>query len=238
MSLRNSLLFIFLTLPFFAISQNDIQVWTRDANGVFHPDNQNIDFNTYFQSFDLSLSADTCLSVESVFYTGKTENKTVLHWRKGDTTSITYLLRYRQILDTSYTYKVISDTTAILSGLTECTDYIAGVSSVCIQDTSGFKSISFRTTCKSGNKATTDVVKNILFPNPAKENITLEIPQNTESISNISIWNSLGVQLTTFKITENTPQFISLPISALPPGQYYIRLQGKSRAIISNFIKL
>lgn len=238
MSFRKSILYILLIFPFFAYSQNDIQLWVRDANGIFHPDNQNINLSDIFGSFNSYVLSDTCLSVQSVFYTGKTENKAVLHWKLGDTTTITYLMRYKKKVDSTYTYKVISDTTAQLAGLKECTEYEVGISSVCIQDTSSFKNVVFKTNCKNGINEETEVVKNIIYPNPATNQITIDIPTAFGAVRNLSIWNSLGVQVANFKWENNNTELISLPITNLAPGQYYMRIQSDKKPIVSYFIKL
>lgn len=78
----------------------------------------------------------------------------------------------------------------------------------------------------------------IIYPNPAKDEITYRISQNFVSQSNLSIINSLGQ--TVFKDEKKLDVGESqgtIDISKLVPGVYYLYLEGLKQKYRAKFIK-
>jgi uncharacterized protein (TIGR02145 family) len=73
-----------------------------------------------------------------------------------------------------------------------------------------------------------------IFPNPAKQNITVSL-DNTVKLNSIEIINSIG-QSVFIKRTELSNNSI-LNISELPQGVYYIKIQTDNGSTVKNFIK-
>lgn len=70
----------------------------------------------------------------------------------------------------------------------------------------------------------------LLYPNPAKDQIQLQLPGN-EKLQQVKIYNTLG-QLCSVATDNNT-----IDIGHLPQGIYYIKVQTKSRELTSRFVK-
>jgi hypothetical protein len=69
-----------------------------------------------------------------------------------------------------------------------------------------------------------------ICPNPASEYIKLNINQN--QITQVQIFNSMGILFKEFSITQST----QLDISDLPKGLYFVRLKNYSQQT-TKFIK-
>jgi hypothetical protein len=72
-----------------------------------------------------------------------------------------------------------------------------------------------------------------IYPNPAKDNITLELSEAIKE-SNLAIIDIDGQQLITRQITSPKTQ---LDISALPSGVYFVRLTSEKSVLTGKFIK-
>jgi len=72
-----------------------------------------------------------------------------------------------------------------------------------------------------------------IYPNPAKDNITLELSEAIKE-SNLAIIDIDGQQLITRQITSPKTQ---LDISALPNGVYFVRLTSEKSVLTGKFIK-
>lgn len=74
-----------------------------------------------------------------------------------------------------------------------------------------------------------------LYPNPTQETINIQLPFSTES-SIIEIYNSLG-ELILEQKTELNQIEISIPVSQLNRGLYFVALKNSSGFYSTNFIK-
>jgi hypothetical protein len=72
-----------------------------------------------------------------------------------------------------------------------------------------------------------------VFPNPAIDIITLEIPGETEE-SNLSVINIEGQEIITLLVTESK---IIINIKDLPGGVYFVRLMGEKKVQVGKFVK-
>jgi len=70
----------------------------------------------------------------------------------------------------------------------------------------------------------------LLYPNPAKDKIQLQLPAN-EKLQQVKIYNTLG-QLCRVATDNNT-----IDIEFLPQGIYYLKVQTKNRELTSRFVK-
>ena len=73
-----------------------------------------------------------------------------------------------------------------------------------------------------------------LYPNPATEKISIDLPANFEGITNYRIFDTQGKLLIDTKGQEKS---INLPISALQAGTYLIRIENKKGQAAQFFIK-
>ena len=87
--------------------------------------------------------------------------------------------------------------------------------------------------CATGQETT--VVK--VFPNPAQNNLTIIIPENSKATLNgIEITDVLGQQKPTEFIKENG-NTIRISIADYPTGVYYVRIKGQDAFGLTKFIK-
>ena len=72
-----------------------------------------------------------------------------------------------------------------------------------------------------------------VFPNPAIDIITLEIPGETEE-SNLSVINIEGQEIITLPVTESKT---IINIKGLPGGVYFVRVMGEKTVQVGKFVK-
>lgn len=222
-------------------SQENEQLFSRNLeSGLYDQLVNSIDFQQYVHDNQLNYqgpNADTCLSIKNIFFTELSKNEVTLHWVKGDSSTLTYIARYKRLIDQNYTYKIISDTTAMMANLAECTNYVFGVSSVCIQDTSGFKQVNFKTDC-AGRINYESISATDLTPNPVFERLTFSTSSLKYKDFNILIYNSLGYLSYKQFISNNNEDNIIIPTDQLVPGVYIIRCFNQENSSSGTFIKM
>lgn len=234
-------LFTFL-LCIFCISlfaQQKEQLFSRDPHtGRYDLPVNAIDIGEYLNNHTVLQNgplADTCLSVNKIDATEIEENEALILWEKGDPETLTYIVRYKKLSASDYTYKIISDTSVLMSSLTECTEYVFGVSSVCIQDTSGFKQVTFRTDC-AGKIVTESFTPADITPNPAGQTLYLHTGSIKMHSYNLSIFNSLGVNVYS-KFVSNHASSLQINIADLPPGVYILQCRDQQMIRTGRFIR-
>jgi len=108
-----------------------------------------------------------------------------------------------------------------------------------------FKSINGDTTCRrvaKYNAALTGIAERnknslmSLFPNPASDLITIELPEAAIQTTNLQIKNALGQTIKTTQLTKGNKQ-LEIDISDLAKGFYFVQLQSGNRLISKKFIK-
>ncbi|MCX6231806.1 MAG: T9SS type A sorting domain-containing protein [Bacteroidetes bacterium] len=70
-----------------------------------------------------------------------------------------------------------------------------------------------------------------IYPNPAKDNLSIE--SNFKSEQNLDIVNLIGQSVFTTKIYGNT----TIDVSALPKGIYFLRLNTNKETVVKKFVK-
>ena len=73
----------------------------------------------------------------------------------------------------------------------------------------------------------------VLYPNPAKDFITLKLPDGLQNLR-VDILNILGKKIQTFNINNNRTQ---LDVSFLPSGMYLVNIQSDKNHITKKFVK-
>ncbi len=76
----------------------------------------------------------------------------------------------------------------------------------------------------------------LLYPNPASNQITLELSEATTQTTILQIKNTLGQILKTAPLTKGNKQQ-QIDISNLAPGFYFVQMQSGNRMISKKFIK-
>lgn len=78
----------------------------------------------------------------------------------------------------------------------------------------------------------------ILYPNPAKERLTISLPDNIKSAkTNITIYNNLGYIIKEFEVSPKEKETV-LEVNNYPPGMYQCIIQLGDNHYIKSFIKL
>ena len=128
-------------------------------------------------------------------------------------------------------YKSTADTYMTISGLTPETLYKMKVRAI---DADGNKSnlsaeLPVSTfTIGTDNSAASEI---IIYPNPAGESITIEVPENTSG--SVAIYNAAGVA-----VTEKTfeTEAIKMDVSAFPKGTYLAKITFGDKHVTKSFI--
>jgi len=93
--------------------------------------------------------------------------------------------------------------------------------------------------CVSGIN-TTELTENViqLFPNPSKEELSIIIPDGLPAKA-ISIYNISGEKIKAIQPDQNlNARKISLNISSLPAGTYFLRIENEKSFIVKKFTKI
>lgn len=72
--------------------------------------------------------------------------------------------------------------------------------------------------------------KLIIYPNPAKDNITIE--GLSPELNTLKIYNLMGQEIRSFMIIQNSEPNLQLDISLLTPGIYYVKTNNSYSSII------
>jgi uncharacterized repeat protein (TIGR01451 family) len=75
----------------------------------------------------------------------------------------------------------------------------------------------------------------LIYPNPASAEIVISMSDKSRNLSNLSLYNSMGIEVTTLQNETRTHSFI-YSISNLKPGLYYLRTSDGSYS--GKFVKL
>ena len=128
-------------------------------------------------------------------------------------------------------YKSTTDTYMTISGLTPETLYTMRVKAVDAVGNQSNLSIALPVstfTIGTDNSAASEI---IIYPNPAGESITIEVPENTSG--SVAIYNASGVA-----VAEKTIQTgaIKMDVSAFPKGTYLAKIMFGDKHVTKSFI--
>lgn len=164
-------------------------------------------------------------------------------------TSIAYNLRYKLVDEGDDEWNTISviDTSASISPLEECSQYVVQVRAVCPVDTSGFAAVSdtFNTSGTGCMVATIDLndlplIEIVPYPNPFVDIVNLKIKSEISATANLEIYNIEGRRIfsTTYKLQIGERE-LSIPEStSWNGGIYFIRIQSDHYEYSKKVIKL
>lgn len=196
-------------------------------------------------SYDVSI-ATVCASGEKSKYVQKTDNTTngcaqptngtatsitsttaTISWT-GTCNAVTYNLQYRKTGTITWTNVNTASTSATISGLTANTSYDYRVRSECGggNNSSYFAIQSFSTTLRIGMEAEELAIKGVyIFPNPAKDNVSVEITSASSRIVNIALVNSLGqIVYRTDNVTVDGKTTHIIDLKKMNNGMYYVNI--------------
>jgi hypothetical protein len=154
-----------------------------------------------------------------------------------------FIYRYRKVGDDEFSEATITvDTMITLGGLEECTDYELQTLSVCVQDTSSWKSFVFKTQCPpNAVRDLLPVAENVrVYPVPFSDALTVEfIPVLTGS-GNLRLHDILGQQVHSEDLSFARDALQQVNVSALerlPHGLYVISLESLNRRQVFKVVK-
>jgi len=144
-----------------------------------------------------------------------------------------YKMQYRKNGTSAWTTVTTSATSSMITGLIGKTNYDYHVQTVCTSDgtsssaytaTKNFTTLAKREALEDGNESTLNDMS--IYPNPAKNDFTLEIVCEHEASATVILFNSVGAQVISENIQlsegKNTVPFESIN---LPSGLYLISIQ-------------
>ncbi|MBK9732222.1 MAG: fibronectin type III domain-containing protein [Chitinophagaceae bacterium] len=196
-------------------------------------------------SYDLSV-ATLCPGGTKSSYVNKTDNTTngcaqPLNATAGNITSSTakiswtgtcnaptYNLQYRKTTTITWTSVNTAATNATISGLLANTSYDFRVRSECGGgNNSAYTAIqTFTTSLRLGMEAEELAIKGVnIYPNPAKDNVSIEITSGTSKIINITLVNSLGQMVDRMdNITVDGTFTRTIDLQKMNSGIYYVNI--------------
>jgi len=140
-----------------------------------------------------------------------------------------YTVRYKRTDNSSWFNYNSQFPLAILFGLTPCTNYEFQVQSICADGSSTYSnSFTLQTLCE--RKGNDNELQNLgieVFPNPAKDNVTVSFT-NTEVPTHLEIIDITG-QIISVQSVKQNHQKINLHF--LNEGQYFIRAKNSEKII-------
>ncbi|MBK6484187.1 MAG: fibronectin type III domain-containing protein [Chitinophagales bacterium] len=156
-----------------------------------------------------------------------TSTTATLSWT-GTCNGLTYNLQYRKTGTITWTSVNTASTSANISGLTANTSYDYRVRSECGggNNSAYFAIQSFSTTLRLGMEAAELAIKGVnIFPNPAKDNVSVEITSTTTKIVNIALVNSLGQIVDRMdNVTVDGTITRTIDLKKMNSGMYYINI--------------
>ena len=205
-------------------------------------------------SYDVSI-ATVCPSGEKSKFVQKTELTTngcaqptngaasnitsttaTISWT-GTCNGLTYNLQYRKTGTITWTSVNTASTSANISGLTANTSYDFRVRSECGggNNSAYFAIQTFSTTLRLGMEAEELAIKGVnIFPNPAKDNVSVEITSTTSKIVNIALVNSLGQIVDRMdNVTVEGTILRTIDLKKMNSGMYYVNIYD-GEAILSH----
>ncbi|HUM47599.1 MAG TPA: fibronectin type III domain-containing protein, partial [Chitinophagales bacterium] len=156
-----------------------------------------------------------------------TSTTATISWT-GTCNAGTYNLQYRKTGTITWTSVNTASTSVAISGLTANTSYDYRVRSECGggNNSSYTAILTFTTTLRLGMEADELAVKGInIFPNPAKDNVSIEITSSTSKIINITLVNSLGQTVDRMdNVTVDGTITRIIDLKKMNSGMYYVNI--------------
>ena len=169
-----------------------------------------------------------CVTPTNLTVTDSTESTITVKWTRGNAETqwkVTYYVGAASTMD------VADDTTYTITGLSRNTTVRVCVKAYCPPNESGQICIETATAYLEGIQDITlsDGVK--LYPNPAIDNLTIEMESK---FNTIEITNVLGQSIYRANVTDNQT---SIDIVGYSTGMYYVKLQGDNGMVTKKFVK-
>ena len=128
----------------------------------------------------------------------------------------------------------VTDTGTAISGLSPATEYEFTVKAKdAAGNISGFSNGITVTTLSVGMSSHNTASSIVLYPNPASETVTVQLPD--EQFKKLELFNNLGNIVKSIPIKDNN-RTLSFSVTDLPHGIYTVKLTGKTHYIIARLI--
>ena len=170
-------------------------------------------------------------------------NSVRLRWN-STTNALKYKLAYKKAVDPNFFLVLVTDTTYLLNGLGECTDYQFTVRSVCVGDLESEPSdvFDFKTGCISG---TYDVVGDLesvhVYPNPFSSVFTVVFNLRHSMEVRFDLYDARGQRIYTsaseFFSGENQLSLDIARTGELPQGVYFVKMAAGDGYAVRKVVK-
>lgn len=71
-----------------------------------------------------------------------------------------------------------------------------------------------------------------LYPNPAKDELNVQFDKNS-GVKSIAIYNLVGKQVSSFRVSPNSSGNVKLDINTVPSGVYFLRLKDNTGRVLA-----
>ncbi|MBA3649326.1 MAG: aryl-sulfate sulfotransferase [Chitinophagales bacterium] len=166
--------------------------------------------------------------------------QTTLSWGAG-TGGESYIVEYRPVGAQTWTATTTDSNSVILTGLMPVTDYEWRVTTVC-SDSPYVSSAASQSDTFTTPVATQISFFNrtsvLIFPDPATDQINVEIRNTTKMAAHVSVVNMMGTIMYTNKYPDlNNGSAWTINIQSLPAGSYLLKITDGYNTTIQKFLK-
>lgn len=170
-------------------------------------------------------------------------NSAIVRWN-ATANALKYKVAFKKVTDPNFSLVLVTDTSHVLEGLLECTEYQFSVRSVCLGDLEGVLSelFNFKTDClSSADDVKLDLQQVYVFPNPfnAEINVSFSMLQSQEVT--LDLFDARGQCLYSFTgaFLSGENRFTLGPdqTGELPSGFYFVKMTAGNGYVVRKVVK-
>ncbi len=183
-----------------------------------------------------------CPEVDTVIFDGITFNSAFMYWPKA-VGSIAYTYRWREVGTMEYTEKATVDTTVVLNDLEKCKSYEVQVRTVCLADTTSYKTnYILETDCDVAVTYIDPLLAAFdVYPNPVTDKVFVRLQSLEPGDHTVTIYSIQGQPLINKKVyvdghTMSEVRFDQM--DAYPSGLYFIVVRKGNKSATKKIVKL
>lgn len=171
-------------------------------------------------------TTNTCALPASATATGVTQTTATISWT-GTCNAVSYDVQYRKTGVVTWTTVNTTATSTTLTGLTANTGYDYRIRTKCASTNSAYTAIqNFTTSLRVTDEDADLLAKGIaIFPNPAQNEVTIEMESASPKTLNVRLLNNLGQTVAMQNnVQVDGKQQIHFNVSSLASGNYYVNI--------------
>jgi hypothetical protein len=173
-----------------------------------------------------AMTTNTCALPLNAAASGVTQTTATISWT-GTCNALSYDVQYRKTGVITWTTVNTTATSTTLTGLTANTGYDYRIRTKCSGTNSAYTAIqNFTTTLRVTDEDADLLAKGIvIYPNPAQDNVTIEIETASPKTLNVRLLNSLGQSVAAQNnVQVDGKQQLHFNLNSLTSGTYFVNI--------------